>query len=55
MVLIYQGINDIINKLNCLGIPTIQLEDIYAPELILDSETGNIILPDNRKIKTKYI
>ncbi len=55
MILIYQGINDIIKKLNYLGIPVIKLEDIVAPELILDSETGNIMLPNNEKIKVKHI
>ena len=54
MILIYQGINDIIKKLNCLGIPVTILEDINAPELILDSQTGNIIFPD-KKIKVKYL
>lgn len=53
MILIYQGINDIIKKLNYLGIPVTILEDINAPELILDSQTGNIILPNNEKIKVK--
>lgn len=55
MVLIYQGIKNIIKKLNYLGIQTIQLEDIYAPEFILDSQFGNIILPNNEKIQTKHI
>ncbi len=53
MVLLYQGINDIIKNLNYLGIPVIKLEDIIVPELILDSQTGNIILPNNNKVKTK--
>lgn len=55
MTLIYQGINDIIRKLNYLGIPVIKLEDIVAPELILDSQTGDIILPNRDKIKSKQI
>ena len=54
IILIYQGINDITKKLNCLGIPVIILEDISAPELILDSQTGNIIFPD-KKIKVKHL
>ena len=54
MILIYQGINDITKKLNCLGIPVIILEDISAPELILDSQTGNIIFPD-KKTKVKHL
>lgn len=55
IILIYQGINDIIKKLNYLGIPVIMLEDIISPELILDSQTGNIMLPNNRKRKTKQL
>lgn len=50
IVLIYKGINDIIKKLNYLDMPVIKLEDIVAPEFILDSQTGNIIVP-NKKIK----
>lgn len=53
IILIYQGINEIIKKLNYLGIPVIILEDIATPELILDSQTGNIILPNKEKIKAK--
>ena len=55
MILIYQGINNVIKKLNYLGIQVIRLEDINAPELILDSQTGNIILPNKKKIKTKHL
>lgn len=54
IILIYQGINDIVKKLNCLGIPVIILEDINAPELILDSQTANIIFP-NKKTKIKHL
>lgn len=55
ITLIYQELKYIIKKLNFLGIKTIQLEDIYAPELIIDSESGEIILPNNKHIKIKHI
>lgn len=55
IVLIYQGIKNVIKKINYLGIQSIQLQDIYAPEFILDSQTGDIILPNNEKTKTKHI
>jgi len=50
--LIYEGIKNIISKLNYLGIQAVQLEDIYAPEFILNSFTGDMILSNNLKSKT---
>ena len=45
MVLIYQGIYEVIKKLSVLGYPVTKLETIYEPEFILDSRDGNIITP----------
>lgn len=51
MVLIYEGINNIIKKLNFLNIPVVKLDDIYNPEFIINSLDSNIIVPYKQKNK----
>lgn len=50
MLLIYEGINEVIKKLTQLGIPVIQLENICKPELIIDASNNSIITPIKSKI-----
>lgn len=47
MLLIYEGMDNTIKRLNLLNIPVVRVEDIYNPEFIIDSFNNNIILPDN--------
>lgn len=51
MLLIYSGVQYLIKKLNKLGIPVVQLENIYEPELIIDTLNNQIITPKLNKIK----
>lgn len=52
MKMIYDAINNLINQLNLIGIEVEKLEDQVAPEFILDTTNGKIILPcDNQKDK----
>lgn len=53
ITLINDGIKDVIKKLNYLGISVIQLENIYAPEFIIDSQNGVLILTSSTKNKSK--
>lgn len=53
ITLINEGIKDVIKKLNCLGINAIQIENIYAPEFIIDSLNGDLILTSSKKSKSK--
>lgn len=52
MALIYSGIEKLIKNLNYLGIPIIQLENIYEPAFIVDALNNCIITPiQNRALK----
>ena len=53
IALISEGIKDIIKKLNYLGIKVIQLENIHAPEFIIDSQNSDLILTNFSKTKSK--
>lgn len=50
MVLIYSGVEELTKKLCHLGIPIVQLEDIYEPEFIVDALNNHIITPKQNKI-----
>ena len=53
IILINDGIKDVIRKLNYLGINAVQIENIYAPEFIIDSQNEKLILTTSKKFKTK--
>lgn len=46
--MIYNGVNSLIEKLNIIGIDTIRLENINAPEFILDTRVEKIITVKNK-------
>lgn len=50
MELIYSGIEELIKRLNHLGIPIVQLENIYEPEFIVDTLNNCIITPRKNKM-----
>ena len=50
MRLIYSGVEELIKRLNDLGIPVVQLENIYEPEFIIDVLNNYIITPKQNKI-----
>ena len=47
--MIYDGIDELIEQLNKIGIKTEKLDRIYAPEFILDTESNEIILSGKRQ------
>ncbi len=53
MQIIYNNIDKLISELNLMGIESKLLDDIYAPEFILDSENQRIILGDVAKKELK--
>ena len=51
MVLINEGIDEVIKKLRILGYPIIKLKTIFEPEFILDSRDSKLITPNKNKSK----
>lgn len=51
--MIYDKIDELVLKLNSIGIATLELETITAPEFILDSKEEKLITVDNKKNKQK--
>ncbi len=51
MLLIYYGMDKVIKEMNRLGIPVVQLENIYESEFIIDSLNNCIIKSKQNKIK----
>lgn len=50
MLLIYSGVEKLIKTANDLGIPVVQLDNIYEPEFIIDALNNHIIIPKQNKI-----
>ena len=54
MILIYQDLHQVINKMNELGIPVVWLENITEPEFIIDAVNNCLIGPkQNETFKKK--
>ena len=49
MQLVLSGVEEVIKKLNEIGIPAVQLENIYEPEFIIDSLNNCLITPELSK------
>ena len=49
MLLIYYGIDQVLKEMDRLGIPVIQLENIYEPEFIIDVSNNCIITSKQNK------
>ena len=49
MLLIYYGIAQVLKEMKQLGIPVVQLENIYEPEFIIDTVNNSIIRPIKNK------
>ena len=49
MLLIYYGMDQVIKEMNRLGIPMVQLENIYEPEFIIDALNDRIISSKQNK------
>lgn len=47
--MIYDGVDNLINDLNSIGVEMFKLEDQYSSEFILDTEKVEIILPKKQK------